>query len=67
MCPKTRWRDLKGQRATIFKDKVIDEGEWNFEGETTAMWNQMANYNRKVAKKLLGESKGKRHDNKETR
>ena len=27
MCPKPRWRDLKGQRVTIFKDKVIGEGE----------------------------------------
>ena len=57
---------MKGQRATIFKDKVIDEGEWNFEEETTAMWNQMANYTRKVVKAVLGESKGKRHNNKET-
>ena len=44
---KRRWRDLKGVRATIFKDKVIDEGERNFEGETTAMWNQMTNCVRK--------------------
>ena len=30
------------------------------------MWNQMANCIKKVAKEVLGESKGKRHDNKET-
>ena len=66
MCPKTRWRDLKGERTTTFKDKVIEEGERNFEGETTMMWNQMANYIRKVAKELRRESKGKRHYNKET-
>jgi len=30
------------------------------------MWNQMANCVRKVAKEVLGESKGRRHDNKET-
>ena len=63
MCPRTRWRDLKGQRATIFKDKVIDEEEWNFERKTIAMWDQMANCSRKVAKEVLGESKGKRYNN----
>ena len=45
---------------------MIDEGEWDFEGETRAMWNQMANCIKKVAKEVLKESKGKRHDNKET-
>ena len=67
MCPKTRWRDLKRERTTLFKDKVIDEGAWGFEGETTAMWNQMANCIRKVAKEVFGESKGKKHDKKEIR
>ena len=65
MCTKTSWRDLKGERATLFKDKVIDKGEWNFEGETTAMWNQMTDCIRKVAKDVLGELKGKRNYNKE--
>ena len=36
MCPKTRWRDLKGERATIFKAKVIEEGDWNFEGKNNS-------------------------------
>ena len=62
---KRRWRDLKGVRATIFKDKVIDAGEWNFEAENTAMRNEMANYIKKVAKEVIGKSKGK-SDNKET-
>ena len=37
LCPKTRWRDLKGERRTIFKDKIIDEAERNFEAKPTAM------------------------------
>ena len=37
MYPKTRWMVLKGERMKIFKDKVIDEGKWNFEGEITTM------------------------------
>ena len=57
MCPKTTWLDLKGERTTAV---------CNFEGETTAVWNQMANCIRKVDKEVLGESKGKRHDNEET-
>ena len=59
MCPKIRWRDLKAKRATMFKDKVIEEGERNFKGESIAIWNQMADYIRKVAKEVLGELKGK--------
>ena len=31
MLTKTRWMDLKGERATIFKDKVIEKGDRNFE------------------------------------
>ena len=66
MYPKTMWRDLKGERAKIFKGKVTEEGDCNFEGETTTMWKQMANCIRTVAKKVFRESKGKRHYNKET-
>ena len=69
MCPKIRWRrwrDLKGERATLFKGKVIEEGDWKFEGETTAMWKQMTNCIRKIAKEVLGEPKGKRNYNKGT-
>ena len=47
-----------------FKDKVTKEGEQNFQGETTEMWNQMAYCIRKVVKKMLGESKEKIHYNK---
>ena len=65
MYPKTRWTDLKGERATIFKGKVIEDGDWHFEGETTEMWKQMVNYIR-TTKEVLVESKGRRHYNKET-
>ena len=50
----------------IFKDKVIEEGEWNFEGEATAMWNQMAIYIEKVAREVLRELIWKRYYNKVT-
>lgn len=35
--PKIRWRDLKGERTIIYKGKVIEDGDWNFEGETMVM------------------------------
>ena len=66
MCPKTKWRNLKGERPTIFKGKAIVEGDWDFERETPAIGKQMANCIRKVAKEVLEESKGKRHYHKET-
>lgn len=50
----------KGERALIFKYKVIEGGEGNLEGETLAMLNQMVDYIMKVPKELLGESKGRR-------
>ena len=51
---------MKGERATIFRDKVTMEGDWDFEGETTAMWKQMTNYIRKATKEMFGVLKGKR-------
>ena len=56
MYPKTRLRELKGERATIFKDK---EGEWNFKRETTMMWNQITNCIKKLLKRCLESQKGK--------
>ena len=50
---------MKGERTTIFKGQVIEDGDWNFEGEITEMWKQMANCMRKEAKEMLGEMKGK--------
>ena len=53
------------RKGTIFKGKVIKDGDWSFEGETIAMWKQMANCIRKVATEVLGGSKGEIHYNKE--
>lgn len=58
MCPKLRWRDLKGERIIISKGW----GGVDLKGET----NQMTGCSRTVAKEMLGESKWKRHYGKET-
>lgn len=33
--PKTRWAVLKGEKTITFKHKLIEEGQWDLEGETT--------------------------------
>ncbi|KAM1176204.1 hypothetical protein ACFX19_029118 [Malus domestica] len=57
-CPRTRWWNLKEEKQVIFKEKVITQCVWDREGETSQMWDSMASCIRKVAKEVLGESKG---------
>lgn len=47
------WWDLKEERATTFKNKVIEGAHSNLGGKTTVMWSKMADYNRKIAKEVL--------------
>ncbi|KAM2304509.1 hypothetical protein ACFXTH_024206 [Malus domestica] len=57
-CPRTRWWNLKEEKQAIFKEKVITQCVWDREGEASQMWDSMASCIRKVAKEVLGESKG---------
>ncbi|KAM1059887.1 hypothetical protein ACFX15_023923 [Malus domestica] len=57
-CPRTRWWNLKEEKQVIFKEKVITQCVWDREGEASQMWDSMASCIRKVAKEVLGESKG---------
>ncbi|KAM2452819.1 hypothetical protein PS2_010187 [Malus domestica] len=57
-CPRTRWWILKGEKQVIFKEKVITQCGWDREGEASQRWDSMASCIRKVAKEVLGESKG---------
>lgn len=65
--PKTRWQNLKGERAATFKHKVIKGGLGRMKfGETNYDdMDQMANCIRRVAKEVCRESKGKRNSDKE--
>ncbi|XP_063545791.1 uncharacterized protein LOC134753781 [Cydia strobilella] len=67
---KIRWHMLeKNECAIKFKERVIDKMiEMNgMEGlNANECWNEMANYIRRVAKDVLGESKGKGVIDKET-
>jgi Reverse transcriptase (RNA-dependent DNA polymerase). len=64
--PRTRWWNLKGENLELFKDKVRKEVVCNAEGDSNAMWNKMAESIRGVAKDVLGESKGRGPQTKET-
>jgi hypothetical protein len=37
---------------------MIKEGKWNLDEDVDRMWNEMTNCIKKVAKDVLGESKG---------
>ena len=52
------WWDLKGEKQDVFKDKMIEEGKWNFDEDIKRMWNELAKCIKRVAKDILGESKG---------
>ncbi|KAM0997763.1 hypothetical protein ACFX2C_007613 [Malus domestica] len=57
-CPRTRWWNLKGEKQVILKKKVITHYVGDREGKASQMWDSMASCIRKVAKEVLGESKG---------
>ena len=56
--PRTRWWNLKGEKQAIFKEKEITKCVWDREGEASQMWDSMDSCIHKVAKGVLGESKG---------
>ena len=63
---RTKWWNLKGDNLIHFKDKIIKEDIWSIDNETNTMWNSMSSCIKKVAKDVLGESKGCRLDGKES-
>lgn len=54
------------RRIILFRNKLMEEGNWNIEEEVNVMWNEMIVYIRKVAKDVLGVSRGKSQLYKET-
>ena len=53
-----KWWGLKGAKQYVSKGKMIIEGKWNLDEDVDKMWNKMANYIKRVAIDVLGESKG---------
>ena len=50
----------------VFKEKLLEEATWSYIGDANIMWDVMASCIRKVAKEVLGESRGKGPPGKET-
>ena len=63
---RTKWWKLKGDASRVFKDRVIEEGAWNVEGEANRMWEEMANCVRKVATEVFGVTRGNKREPKDT-
>jgi hypothetical protein len=57
---------LMGEKQDMFKDKMIKERKWNLDEDVDKMRNEMANCIKRVAKDVLGESKGYGQPTKET-
>ncbi|WP_161412680.1 hypothetical protein, partial [Klebsiella pneumoniae] len=63
-CPRIRWGYLKDANINIFKNKMLDHKIWIMHEEANIMWENVASAIKKIAKDVLGESKGKASNNK---
>ena len=43
----------------MFREKMLKEGTWDLEDETNILWNKMGECVKRIAKGILGESRGK--------
>ena len=58
--------EIRRGASKVFKEKVIEEGPWNNEGDANSIWEKMATCIRKVASEVLGVTKGSGCDSKDT-
>lgn len=63
-CKKER-KYSKNLDITYFRNKLLKEENWNLRTEPNKRWDQKANCWKRVAKDVLGESKGIIYTNKE--
>lgn len=61
---RTKWWKLKGEEQQTLKERMI-AGPWD-EGAADSMWVKMAFCIRKVAREVLGVTKGKKQEPKDT-
>ena len=64
--PRIRWWKLKGDHQIAFKDKLLKEGPWQLDDGADKMWKEMSTCIQRVAREVLGESKGNGGQAKET-
>jgi len=54
---KVRWWNLKGEKEIKPSKKIKSEGNWKFEGDSSKMWEEMADCIRRSAREVLGVSR----------
>ncbi|KAJ0851967.1 putative SWR1-complex protein 5/Craniofacial development protein [Helianthus annuus] len=64
--PRTRWGDLKGEKITLFRDKVNSMTSMQQGDDTNRMWEEMATTITTVANETLGVTTGKTNGHKES-
>ncbi|XP_074344547.1 uncharacterized protein LOC141683691 [Apium graveolens] len=63
--PRILWKNLKGERVRIFKERIGLEQRSFEEADVNQLWYQVASLIRGIAKDVLGSTSGKIHDQKE--
>ena len=63
---RTKWWKLKGEDQQTFKERLIAEGPWSEDGDVDSMWAKMVTHIRKVAREVLGVTKGRKQEPKDT-
>ena len=56
---RIRLWNLKGKKVKMFREKMLKEATWDLEDETNILWNKMDECVKRIAKGILGESRGK--------
>lgn len=52
---------MKVEKITAFRGKLLKESNWDWDIDINGIWSQMASSIKRVAKEVLGESKGRRN------
>jgi len=53
---KVKWWNLNGENAIKFSKKIKIEGKWKLEGDSSKIWEEMADCIRRSAREVLGVS-----------
>ena len=54
---KVRWWNLKGENAVKLSEKIKSESKWNLDGDSSKIWEDMANCIWRSAREVLGVSR----------
>ena len=54
---KVRWWNLKGENGVKLAEKIKSEGKWKLDGDSSRIWEDMADCIRRSAREILGVSR----------